>query len=354
MMALLPFRFIGKPQQADQVKRRPASVWLLGAAPLLLTLSAFPALAQAPSAETEAAAAGQAAPLDEITVSGERSTRPERSAVSGQARAIAAPIGSKRRNPMARFEKPVCPGVMGLPEDWAEELVGRVRYVAGEVGLRLAPENTCQVNALIAFVPDSGEGMRQVERALPELFQRLSLHEKREIMAGTGPVQVVTATLERTRDGFAIPDRKNMADPPVVNVPLAFSHIFLTTREDIEGVVLLFETRAVDGMSIVQLADYAAMRAFAETRPPREEVLAMDSILTLFESGVSAPQSLTDFDFAYLRSLYDGIPNMPATTRLLGVNRQLSRMEKAADKERELLAQPLPAERQRVSSEAGN
>jgi len=46
--------------------------------------------------------------------------------------------------------------------------------------------------------------------------------------------------------------------------------------------------------------------------------------LSLFKGG------LTDFDQAYLRSVYNGIPNLPAITKINGVNSQLRR---AADDE---------------------
>ncbi|HWK42481.1 MAG TPA: hypothetical protein VNR60_11175 [Croceibacterium sp.] len=284
---------------------------------LLLSIPAFGQSASGTSSvETED---------DSITVTGRRPAT--RSEVSRQADQITPRNGNPRRNPLARFEKPVCPGVIGMPEAWAEHLVGRVRHVAGLVGMDVAPENACDPNVLVVFVPSARDGLAQVEKVFPDMFRRMSLQERERLREDTGAVRVVTASVERTRDGFDVPPRTGSGSPPVVSVPLAFSRIFLTTREDIESVILLIEARAAGGMSVVQLADYVAMRSFAETRHPPEDVLAMDTILTLFEPGASAPQSLTDFDLAYLRSLYDGIPNMPATTRTLGLNRQLRRME---------------------------
>lgn len=286
--------------------------------PLLLLTA--PAIAQAPD------------PADSITVTGERPAT--RSEVSRQADAITPLAGNPRRNPLARFERPVCPGVMGMPEELAELLVLRVRFVAQQAGLELAPENACNPNIIIAFVRDPQIGLEQVERALPEMFERLSLAERRSQWAQQGPVRVVTASSERTSDGFIIPERMGGA-PPVVNIPQGVSRTSLTTREDIESVVVLIAAPAVDGMSIHQLGDYAAMRSLAETRPPDAETLAMDTILTLFEPDASPPGALTDFDLAYLRSLYDGIPNRSASTRILGLNRQLRQMtqEEAAEDE---------------------
>ena len=280
-------------------------------------------------ARTETQAPAQAADDGDIIVTGR--PEPRRADISRQARAIGRSSGSAYRNPIARFEGPVCPGVMGLPEELAEHMVGRIREIAERAGLRLAPENACRVNVVIAFVPDTRAGMEQVERAMPGLFDNVSRADRRAIYESSGPVRLVTAKLEKTRDGMPIPRDDGRGGPPVVEIPLAHSRIFLTTREDIEAVVLLFERAAVDGLSVVQLADYAAMRSFAETSPPRDEVLSMDTILTLFQPGAQPPQSLTAFDEAYLRSVYDGLPNMPAMSKMLGVNRQLRKMERESE-----------------------
>lgn len=292
---------------------------------IAIALIGAPLQAQEPTPEATPEAGADEA--DSITVTGRRAA--SRADVSRQARDIALHDGNRRSNPLARFERPVCPGVMGMPEDLAEHLVGRIRYVAQIAGMDLAPENECRPNVLVAVVPDGREGLEQLERGLPAMFSRMSVRERRALLSASGPVHVVTANVERTRDGFEIPPREGQGAPPTLSVPLAFSRIYLTTRQDIEGVVILVEAGALDGLSIVQLADYAAMRGFAETQAPDGEIMAMDTILTLFSEGNTAPQSLTNFDLAYLRSLYDGIPNMSASSRLLGLNRQLRRMEDA-------------------------
>jgi len=57
----------------------------------------------------------------------------------------------------------------------------------------------------------------------------------------------------------------------------------------------------------------------------------MDSILTLFDSD-TPPLGMTEFDRAYLRSLYDGSPNLPAFRKISGTTRQLRLMaEEAAE-----------------------
>jgi hypothetical protein len=102
---------------------------------------------------------------------------------------------------------------------------------------------------------------------------------------------------------------------------------------DIVSTLVVFDASRVEGMTLAQLADYATMRGLARTRSAREGA-AMDTILTLFDPAASPPGGLTEFDRAYLASLYDGIPNLPASAKIGGVNRQLRR-QAAAEQERE-------------------
>jgi hypothetical protein len=86
---------------------------------------------------------------------------------------------------------------------------------------------------------------------------------------------------------------------------------------------------------VIQLADYATMRSFAKTRPATSDA-PLDTILALFDPDHAAPGGLTEFDRAYLRSVYAGIPNLPAASKLLGVNRELGRVireEEAEERE---------------------
>jgi len=73
------------------------------------------------------------------------------------------------------------------------------------------------------------------------------------------------------------------------------------------------------------------MRGLARTRPVDGEGHPMDTILALFDPSGSPPAKLTEFDRAYLAAVYDGIPNIPGVTKVLGVNRQLRLQEGEAD-----------------------
>jgi hypothetical protein len=138
-------------------------------------------------------------------------------------------------------------------------------------------------------------------------------------------VRVWTTAQDRTRDGMPIARRDNLTDPPVAQMWMAHSKLYLTIRADITQVVVLFDREGVRGKSIVQLADYATMRSFARTRPAGADA-AVDTILALFDPAHDPPTELTAFDQAYLRSVYKEIANLPAAMKLLDVNDELDRV----------------------------
>lgn len=266
---------------------------------------------------------------EEIVVTGERE-RPSAREVSRQARDISGITGNIYDKPLARIEDRLCPGVIGLRQDAAELMIDRIRWNAARLGMRLAGGSGCAPNLIIAFVEDGKAQIAELFEKQPWLFQSLTLPERRALLDEDGPVRVWTTAQQRTRDGMPIQRRENLTDPPVVSMWMAHSKIYLTIREDITQVVVLFDRDAVRGKTVIQLADYATMRGFAQTRPA-EGGAPLGTILTLFDPDRAAPGGLTEFDQAYLRSLYDWIPNLPAASKLLGVNRQLERISEETE-----------------------
>lgn len=260
---------------------------------------------------------------DSIVVTRDRE-RPTRREVNRQARDISAVTSDIRDRPLARIEDRLCPGVIGLRTSGAELMIDRIRWNAERLDMPLADDTGCTPNLIVAFVDDGQALIGTLEREQGHLFSSLTLPERRVLLAEEGPVRVWTTTAEKTRDGMPVPRRESLHNPPVVSMWMAHSKIYLTIRQDIEQVVVLFDREGVRGKSLIQLADYVTMRSFARTRPAGGDA-ALDTILALFDAS-EPPAGLTDFDQAYLRSVYEGIPNLPAASKLLGVNRELNRL----------------------------
>src|SRR5690606_7847872 len=217
--------------------------------------------------------------------------------------------------PLARFEDPLCPGIVGLQIEAAEEMVGRIRANAAEFGRRLAPEATCDPNAIVAFVDDGQAFAQRMQRENGWVFAELSQSNKQEVLNEPGPARARLRVRARTRDGMPIPRRENMVDLPQTEVWMAHSKIYTATRNDILYALVLIDRDAVRGMSIGQLADYATFRILTRTLPQTTEARNA-SILSLFDPGGTPLPGLTDFDRAYLAELYRGLPNIPGPARL--------------------------------------
>jgi hypothetical protein len=216
--------------------------------------------------------------------------------------------------PLARFEDPLCPGVVGLRREAAESMIGRIRANAETFGRRIADEETCEPNLLIAFVEDGQAFLNRLEDRPGNVFTEMSRQERERLLAEAGPVHVVTRVRSRSRDGLIIPRRDNLVNVPHTTMWSAHSKIYVATRKDIIAALVLFDRRAISGLTLDQLADYTTMRALARTLPEVESVRG-ESILALF-SGEPRPAGLTEFDRLYLGTLYAGLPNMPGSAQL--------------------------------------
>jgi hypothetical protein len=299
----------------------PAAGRLLADALLLACLPASTAAqerAQAPSAS---------ASEDEIIVTG-KSGGERRRQVHWQARDIAI-AGNIYDDPLARFETALCPGIVGLDAEPASLMIDRLRANARALDLRVQ-EDGCTPNFLVVFTADGQRMMDELRSSSGYLFQFLDAGEKRDLFDAPGPVRVWTHVQTRTRDGMIVANVRDLTSPPVAQMAMAHSKIYTSTRRDIESVMVVFDAAAVRGLSVGQLADYATMRGLAQTRPAAG-AMPLGTILALFEGEGPRPEGLTEFDRAFLASVYHWLPNLPAAAKLGGVNRQLRILASESD-----------------------
>ena len=183
-------------------------------------------------------------------------------------------------------------------------------------------------NFIVAFVDDGQAFLQRMADEKPWLFESMRVRERAKLLAEDGPSRVWTRTLIRTRDGMPLSESRDQFS--MGSQWNASSRIYLASREDIVHVMVLFDRERVRGKTLFQLADYATMRGLARTKPPSSEVQALDTILALFEPGGAALLGLTDFDRAYLGSVYDGIPNINGLSKVNDVNRRLRQLASEA------------------------
>lgn len=279
-------------------------------------LSASPTLAQPEGEQLEEVTGA------DIVVTGELPTWTE---VTRQARDITMPTGL-RYMPLPRFEGDrLCPGVIGLKADYAAMMVGRLRANAERFGLWMSEDDgACQANFIVAFVDDGKDILEQISEQWPGLLANVERPDRLALMAQEGLARVWTTTV--TRAGGGMPGAEDPATgTKYIATTGSASRLYLPIREDITGVLVLFDRAAVNGKTLVQLSDYATMRGLARTRPVDSDGPVLDTILTLFDPDATPPDELTAFDRAYLGAVYHGMPNLPGLTKVLGVDLQLRR-----------------------------
>ena len=297
-----------------------------------------------------AAAQDAPAPNRNIVVTGERPPATE-DQVTEQAKNVSI-VGNPLDEPLPRFEDRVCPGVLGLTTEAAEYINQRIRYNAEQFDLRIAPDDgTCEPNFIVAFVDDAQNTLVDIARRNGYMLAGLSVTERGELLDAPGAARVWTNVLTRTRDGMPVPSERDARSAPerqgstfagtdgagnalststAMGLPAvaagwnAHSKIYMPTRDDIVSVLVLFDRAQVRGKSLLQLADYSTMRGLALTRETSGEHSA-PTILSLFDGDGSKPDRLTAFDLAYLGSLYRDLPNLPAQTKIAGVNAEMAR-----------------------------
>jgi hypothetical protein len=230
-------------------------------------------------------------------------------------RRVAQPVDGQ----LARFKKPVCPRVTGFQSEYEELVAERIRTVADAVGAGSAEEG-CVTNLEVVVVDDAREFVAELNRQHPEVLEGLSKNEFAALLNDEGVVRSWTKTALINSVGATVGRPSPTAGSGAVrwgyqgssvhfgdvNVMRVYesSNIDPSVQQAIVSAWVVLETRATLGKSLTQVADYAALRGLAMVRPAELDG-SEQSILELFEPESDAtPSKLTEFDRAYLKSLY--------------------------------------------------
>jgi hypothetical protein len=264
----------------------------------------------------------------EIIVTGRELDMSERT-VTRQARTISRE-NDLRHTPLARFGEYACPGVGGLKLESAEIVVARIRFIAEDLGIPLRAAGKCEPNIIIMFTEDGRADLAAMERKTRAISLNVSQKEKRELLEAAGPVRVFNVVQDRMRNGITLPKRRDLVNIPTGSQEGGQSLISRGIRRDITTSFVLFDREGVRGKTLHQLADYAAMRVFAQTRDASGEQ-APDSILSLFDEDALPPDGLTAFDRAFLTTLYESQPHISGLGNLQRVAHVLKKQMSPED-----------------------
>lgn len=223
-----------------------------------------------------------------------------------------------RRRGLARWNTPLCVGVINLRRDAAQAIIDRVSDVARELDVRVG-EPGCKPNALVVAA-DDGAGMaramvesrrREFRVGSTQMIQAPSALEA--FQSDDRPVrwwQISTPVDSQTGERAIrlAGDLGVTGEPsaPVITV-FAASRIISQIRDDMSRVFIIVDIDDVSGLSVGVLADYLAMVTLAQIDDDADSA-RYDTVMNLFASP-GLVDGLTDWDMAYLQGLYSAEQN---------------------------------------------
>jgi hypothetical protein len=193
----------------------------------------------------------------------------------------------------------------------------RIRQDAARAGIRVAGKN-CDANVVVIVADDPGPLITALRRERPQMFIGVENWQVDSVLRTKEPVRTWQAVEPRGSDGRPLQRVMFIGTRPIpgqgawMNPAASNSRIEQNIRPDLVASFVLISADATDGLTLSQIADYAAMRTLAQTKAPDEN--SGRTILGLFDqrSDGMAPDGLTRWDLAYLRSLYATDNRVPA------------------------------------------
>jgi hypothetical protein len=236
---------------------------------------------------------------------------------------------------LSRFERSICPVVRGLSQPQGQAVADRMRRVAGAVGIRVG-DSDCYPNVVVVVTADKKAFIQELRRSRPEYFGEMSRRRIRELAEEPGPAAawqlagppVNARGVELRRDSGG-----QMRGIYVNRTITGASRITSATRPQFAAAVVVVERHALAGLTTTQLADYAAMRAFADADPARLENSGAPSILRVLEApmGREVPITLTQWDMAFLRGFYASPRNLSTAAQRSAISESMAQGLERAD-----------------------
>lgn len=252
---------------------------------------------------------------DEIVITGSRPSE-------GEIREFIRDVTVETHDQIARFASPICPASLGFPAAHNEFIEARLRQIADHLALGTGAPG-CRPNVVVIVAEQAELFLQRLRQDRPELFETLEPADIRRIMRLSGPSRAWHLVEPRGADGRPMERIAYLDTGP--NEPPRFiangrrltgvmpSLTQRSTRQDLAFGFVVIDLDEADGLTLLQIADHAAMRILARTSI--KGLPARRSILTLFRDrqwDTTPADALTSWDGAYLRALYRANPALSA------------------------------------------
>jgi hypothetical protein len=289
------------------------------------------------AASSSALAAGDAAPaaapgptvVPRVTVEGQ--APPKMIQEQAQAFTKSYPATTTELGQIARWRDPMCVEVFGLSPDVAAKIKGRIENVGQAVGLGV-DRAACRANIEIVFTDKPQTLMDGVARKRDLLLGYFHIQDRQKLKTVTRPIQAwyVTATLGgagnttgvtfayyETTGNIPLPNvqwHREVIDDPIYQAPTGCGdapHFTACLQGVIKNVLVVADSKALQGKDVGLLSDYLSMLALSQPRT-LDGCNSLPSVVDLFAPSPcadrEAPDGLTPADAAYLTSLYQSNP----------------------------------------------
>jgi beta-lactamase regulating signal transducer with metallopeptidase domain len=250
---------------------------------------------------------------------------------------------------IGRWHDPVCVQVVGLVPGQAALVKARLESVAQAVGLKSARAD-CHTNVEIVFTDQPQPMMDLVAGRREYLLGYYHLHDRDRLKKVTRPIQswYVSSTSSFAGVGAAVnvkggdyavlatslnsapASKMGIIDDPENGAPVGCgdSPPFTSCYESwIENVLIVADSKALEGRDLGLAADYIAMLALSKPRS-QDGCSALASVIDAFAKsacpGRDAPDGLTPADAAYLTALYAADPGVKKAFEKADIARRMA------------------------------
>ena len=200
---------------------------------------------------------------------------------------------------ITRWHEPVCPQVTGMRGELNAYVSSTISAVARAAGARSGGFG-CRPNVVITVTEEPSEYIAGWRERRHDLFQNVSLPDRRRLIESDDPVRSWSLVNTRGRDGgygdasSGVLTFRDYGGATRVN---RMVHAELGAR------FVVIDLNQFEGATMQQLSGFIGMMALAEF-DIGEPVRGASTILNLFHDPAAAPEDITDWDIAYLRGLY--------------------------------------------------
>jgi hypothetical protein len=208
---------------------------------------------------------------------------------------------------LARWERELCLGVIGLRADTAHQIIDRISDVARELEVPLG-EPGCAPNAIIVGTDD---GRAMAARLVGERRRAFRIGFSRS-NRGSRALETFRTSGDAVRWWhISFPYGENgtclairiFQGPPACGNSFNRSYRGLGIMDVIRRAIIILDMPKLEGTDLTALSDYLTMLVLAQV-DPNGETGNFDTILNL-DDGAGGASGLTQWDWAYLRALYD-------------------------------------------------